>query len=469
LLGEQAAAPDEHEHPTEWLNNGQTLKLRYRFDPSAIDDGVSVDVPLPLLATLDSDPFEWLVPGMRLELITELIRSLPKTQRKNVVPAADWAAKALAQLPETPNGNLLGVLAKTLQQLSGTKISAEDFDVTRLPNSLRMTYRPLDAAGRPLGLSVDLAALKAKLAESGRGAVAKAVEKVNSPIERDGLNSWDFDRLEQSIESKHGGNVVRAFPALVSRGKGQVDIRLFSTESEQARHHQQGVIELLQAAGASPAKYVEAHLAQNEKLAIASLPYQNFAAFIDDVIKATAAEELQKIEADGLIFSRQEFEAARDAVSAAVVERCFEVSALVTAIASAAREATKAISSVNGFDFLAVLSAEKQHISELLEPNLVSRVGLERLPRILVYLQAIKLRIDKLTENPARDRAASVELDQATGIYVYAVGKFPLADNASPKLIAARWLIEELRVSLFAQTLGTAETASVQRIKKALA
>lgn len=469
LLGEQIAAPDEHEHPTEWSHNGQKLKLRYRFDPAATDDGVSVDVPLPILASLDSDPFDWLVPGMRLELITELIRSLPKALRKNVVPAADWAAKALAQLPEEPNGNLFVVLAKTLQQLSGTKMSAEDFDVSRLPNSLRMTYRPLDAAGRPLGLGIDLAALQAKFSESGRGAVAKVVEKVHSPIERDGLTSWDFDKLESSVESKHGGNVVRGFPALVAQPGGAVDIRLFSTESEQSRHHRRGVVALVKASIATPAKYVESHLAQNEKLAIAGLPYSNFNAYIDDVIYAVADRELQKVEADGLIFTRAEFENVRDAVSATIVETAFEVSTLVTNIAGAARDANKAISSVNGFDFLSVLSAEKQHVAELLEPNFVSAVGLERLPRILVYLQAIKQRIEKLVENPGRDRTASLELDQAIGLYVFAGGKLPLAIDSPAKLVAARWLLEELRVSLFAQSLGTAETVSVQRIKKALA
>jgi ATP-dependent helicase HrpA len=469
LLGEQIAAPDEHEHPTEWSHNGQKLKLRYRFDPAATDDGVSVDVPLPILASLDSDPFEWLVPGMRLELITELIRCLPKALRKNVVPAADWAAKALAQLPEEPNGNLFAVLAKTLQHLSGTKMSAEDFDVSKLPNSLRMTYRPLDAAGRPLGLGVDLAALQAKFSESGRGAVAKVVEKIHSPIERDGLQVWDFDRLEQSVESKHGGNVVRGFPALVAQPNGSVDIRLFSTESEQLRHHSRGVVALVKVAIASPAKYVEAHLSQNEKLAIAGLPYSNFNAFIDDVIVAVTDRELKKVEAEGLIFSRAEYEMVRDGVSASVVESAFEVATLVTKIAGAARDANKAISSVNGFDFLSVLSAEKQHVVELLEPKFVSSAGLERLPRILVYLQAIKQRIEKLVENPNRDRAASLELDQAIGLYVFAGGKLPLATDSPAKLVIARWLLEELRVSLFAQTLGTAETVSVQRIKKALA
>ncbi len=327
----------------------------------------------------------------------------------------------------------------------------------------------MDAAGRPLGLGTDLSALQTKLAESGRGAVAQVVEKVNSPIERDGLSTWDFDVLERSIESKHGSNIVRAFPALVVGKAGEgVNVRIFSTESEQARHHIRGVIALVRAAIASPAKYVETHLSQPEKLAIAGLPYVSFGAFIDDVIDAVCERELRKIEPDGLVFSRTEFEKVRDAVSAIIVEQAFEVAALITKIAGAAREATKAISSVNGFDFLSVLSSEKAHIAELLKPKFISDSGLDRLGRILVYLQAIKMRIEKLVDNPSRDRIAAQEFDQALGLYVFAGGTLPLPSTAPQKLITARWLLEEFRVSLFAQSLGTADSVSVQRIKKAL-
>jgi len=475
LIGAEIEAPDEHDHPTEWLHDGQQLSLRYTFDPSVIEDGVSVDVPLPLLSSLNSEPFEWLVPGMRLELVTELIRSLPKNLRRNVVPAADWAKKALAALPAEPAGNLLTVLAKTLQLLSGTQMNAADFDAAKLPHALRMTYRVIDAAGKTLGLSNDLAELQGSLAESSRGAVASVAQKTHSPIERDALASWDFDSLEQNIVSEHGGNVVRAFPALVAAkaaGKTVTDsanIRLFATESEQAQHHAGGVVALVKAAIASPAKYVESHLTQAEKLAIASLPYSGLAAFVDDIIVASADRELRKINADGLIFTRAEFEKVRDAVSANIVEDCFEVARQVSRIAVAVREANKAISEVNALNFLTVLSGEKAHIAELLHAGFISGVGLDRLPRLVVYLQAIKQRIEKLQENPARDQVAMAEFNQAFGIYSHAGGLLPLAPNSSSKLIAARWLLEELRVSLFAQGLGTSESVSVQRIKKALA
>jgi len=473
LLGVEAPKPNEHEHPSQWLHNGQQLNLRYRFDPTAMDDGVSVDVPLPILATLVPEPFNWLVPGMRADLVTELIRSLPKAIRRNVVPAADWAAKALAVMPSEPNGNLLASLAKTLQQLSGTQVSANDFEVSRLPPALRMTYRVLDAGGKTVGLSKDLSELQLKLAESSRGAVAVVAQKTHSPIERDNLTTWDFDELATNIVSRHGANEVRAFPALVvasskSTDTPSVNIRLFSTESEQLRHHPRGVVLLVKAAIPSPAKYVESHLSQNEKLAIASLPYPNLSAFVDDVTMAVADKALRTVEPSGLVFKRAGFERVRDEASAILIDELFRVAGLVTKIVGAARDANKAISGVSALSFLTVLSAEKAHINELLHPNFVSAAGIDRLPRILIYLQAIKQRVEKLQENPTRDQLAAAEYHQALGLFVHAGGNIPLPVDAAEKLVVARWLLEEFRVSLFAQSLGTVESVSVQRIKKAL-
>ena len=477
LLGETEAAPDEQEMPREWTSAGQKFNLRYRFDPGAKDDGVSVDVPLPVLASLDPENFDWLVPGMRLDLVTNLIKSLPKNLRRNVVPAADWAAKVVAGLPAEPKGNVFTTVAASLQNLSGVRITAADFDTTKFTDAQRMTYRVVDANGRTLGLGTNLQALQTKLADSTRDAVATVAEKAHSPIERDDLSTWDFDELPKHVESKLAGNVVRAFPALVAvkpaaeagkKAGKQINIRLFSTEAEQQRMHPVGVRTLIQLGIASPEKYVEEHLTHQEKLALAHLPYSNFGAFIDDVIAANIDRELGRVSNSRMIFKKSEFEAVRAAAQLSLMDVTFETAGLVAKIMVAARAATKAISEVKAFEFLSILSAEKQHIEQLTQPGFVLATGLDRLPRVLVYLQAIKHRIEKLTENPMRDRTASVELDQALGIYLAAGGTLPLAANSDAKIVRTRWLLEELRVSLFAQHLGTAEPVSVQRLKKAL-
>ena len=480
LLGEEPTHHDEREHPSVWQHGGQQLKLHYRFDPGAVDDGVTVEVPLPLLASLQPDAFDWLVPGMRLELVSTLIKSLPKAIRRNVVPANDWAAKALAALPAEPTGNVLGVLAETLKRLSGTLVSASDFDVSRLTDGHRMTYRVVDARGKTLGQSTDLAALQAKLASNNREAVAAVSQRVHSEIERSGITAWDFDSIPASIETQHGGNVVRAFPALVpAADKASVELRLFSTQAEQLFEHPRGVRALLQLSVPSPASYVKQHLTQQENLALVTAPYPSFNAFIDDVIAACIDRELRRIAGDGLLFEKAAFERLRAAVQGSIMDTVFETSALVAKIMVAVREAGKAISDTKAFAFLSVLTAEKAHLEELVHPvtggsGFVSQTGLDRLPRILVYVQAVKRRVEQLNENPNRDRVGQAELDQALAIYQFAGGKIPLElgqasiSDKGQRLTTARWMVEELRVSLFAQQLGTSEPISVQRIKKAL-
>ncbi len=499
LLGDQEKQADEAEHPSEISVAGQQFRLRYRFDPGASDDGVTVDVPLAVLSTLTPDGFDWLVPGLRAELITELIRSLPKNLRRNVVPAADWASKALAVLPAEPTGSLQATLAKTLQQLSGTKFEPTDFDTSKLTTAMRMTYRVVDARGKTLGLGSDLPALQARFTTDARSAVAAVVESASvataaeAAIERAGILRWDFAELQSRHETKLGNNVVRAFAALVApkgslgqavsgsgaKGWSGVSLQLFATEAEQLNQHWRGVVALVCAEIASPAKYVEEHLTSQEKLAIASLPYPTFAAFIDDLIAAVAERALRAEQASGLVFSQAQFDRVRAAAQANLIDVCFNTAALVAKIAVLAREANKAISECKTFELLSILTAEKNHLAELLVPNFVSRTGIDRLPRLAVYLQAVRMRIEKLQVDSNRDRVAAADLEQALAIYNFAGGVLPLPVDLSQlpaaakpelleRIVSTRWLLEELRVSLFAQSLGTSETVSVQRIKKAL-
>lgn len=467
LFGERVEEPAEHDNPTLWLQDGQQLKLSYRFDPGALDDGVTVEVPLELLSSVRAEAFDWLVPGMRLELVTELIRTLPKVIRRNVVPAGDWAKKVLDLLPEQPQGNLREVLAQQLQRLSGVKIAASDFDIERLPTSLRMSYKIVDDSGQQLGLDNDVQRLRAKLKDQSRGAVATIATKLHSDLERE-ITSWDFDQLPQEINLDVGANKVSAFPAIVKVKKSRVEIKVFSQKTDQLTQHPTGVAELIRMATPSVAKYVEDHLKPDEKLALATLQYQSIESFVQDLYTALAHQELGN-HAGGMIFSRKEFEAVRDKVGAIALERAFDFAGELAKIAKELRDALKGISNANAMAFLTVLSAEKDHLAQLTPKNILSETGLEKIPRIAIYLRAVSERVRKLEENPARDRESAQELSKALAIFEAAGGSIPLSAGSSGELIQARWLLEELRVSLFAQSLGTSESVSVQRIKKLLA
>jgi ATP-dependent helicase HrpA len=396
LLPPEIQAPSDADNPKTWKLGDRELKLRYRYEPGVPDDGVTVDVPVEILETVDADEFDWLVAGMRVELVAELIRGLPKNLRRNVVPAVDWAHKALATLPEHPDEPLIATLAKTLRTLSGTHMTAEDFDFGSLPTSLRMTYRVVDERGGTLGLGLDLDALKAKLVPVAKGEAPKKV-------------------------AINVAKITKELAALVSEKI------------------------------ASPADYISEHLSKEEKLSLVAVGYKNIAVFVDDVIKALVDKEI----------SSRGLEANPDDLRVAVVEesieQCFSAAKLVEKIALVARQANKAIAEIQDMSVLHVLAAEKAHIAELVGSNLVSSSGIERLKRIPVYLQSSRVRIEKLLENPERDRISEITLNEALTL---------LEKAPSEKREIVKWMIEELRVSLFAQTLGTEEPVSVQRIKK---
>ena len=469
LLGADETNLDEADYPGQVVIDGQEFSLSYLFDPGNEHDGVSVEVPISLLASIRPEGFEWLIPAMRLELITELIRSLPKAVRKNVVPAKDWAAKVIRNLPTEPTGKITEVLATQLQSLSGVRVAPEDFSPEVLPAQLKVSYRVLDSKAKQLEIGNDLAALQQKLAQSSIEAVSNMIQFEGPSIERSNLQTWDFDELPKQLDTKQGSNKVSAFPALVLNEKtNTVDLKLHSSEAAQALEHPIGVVELVQLSIPSPVKYIEAHLTQAEKLAIASLPYPSLSAFVADVIRAGAAKQLFILDPRGLIFTAKEFENLRQLVEAISIELIFDVAKIMLKISQAASEANKAISNAKAIDFLTVLASEKLHIQQLLTPKLVSSTGLDRLLRIEIYLRAITQRVVKLQESPERDRIGAIELAKAIEVFEVAGGRLPLPQKSSEKLTSARWLLEELRVSLFAQSLGTQEAVSLKRIQKQL-
>ena len=459
-------AQNEAQNPLVWSHGGQQLKLRYRFDPGAVDDGVCVDIPLPILASVTRDEFDWLVPGLRAELVTELIRGLPKSIRRNVVPAGDWAKRILAQLPEMPAGNLLQVLARTIQQMAGVVVKPEDFDTSKLTTAMRMTYRVVDSSGKTLGLGTDLLALQTKLADATDTAVAQVAQSTSSPIERENLEAWDFDELDSKLESTLAGNRVSAFPTLVVEPSGHIALRVLATQKQQRQLHPFGVAALIRKSLILPFDYLKEHLSSDEKLALAALPYKRFEDLVEDAVMAQIDRALRPV--NGLVFSKVEFEKLRNRVNQELLKETFDALALLANISTLATKAQKILAKNNAFDLLGVLSAEKQHLAELLHPGFVRVSGLAQLSRYPTYLEAVSYRFERILDNRDRDAANNAEFDRALGLYVFAGGKLPCPLDASGHLRTTRWLLEEYRVSLFAQHLGAAEKVSLERIKKAL-
>ncbi|PJJ72829.1 ATP-dependent helicase HrpA [Diaminobutyricimonas aerilata] len=471
LLGDDEPTIDEDAFPAEWHQGDQTLRLSYRFEPGAADDGVTVTVPLPLLARLSPAGFDWLVPGLREDLVVALIKSLPKAIRRNVVPAADWAKRLLDAVPadaDVTEQSITEFLAVQIQRMTHTPVAAEDFDLERLPPHLRMGFAVADQRGRVLARGTDLEALQHKLRTRVRDSVAAVTERTPNAIERAGLTSWDLDALPRVLDTRTGGNVVRGYPALVDEG-ASVAIRVLPTPDEQARAHARGVRRLLALTIPSPLGYVREHLSQNEKLLLATSPYPSIQALFDDCLIACVDAGVRELHPDGLLWTREDFEAARHHISAGLVDALYGAVSTVTTILGAAREAEKALKQSTSMAVLPALTDAREQLAGLLFPGFVSATGLDRLRHLPRYLRGVAHRVQRLPTDVARDRVWMTEVQTATTRFRDAGGRIPPPPDAPERLVRARWLLEELRIGLFAQHLGTAEPASLQRIAKALA
>ncbi len=487
LEGSSRSGGDEF--PSRWSQGDLTLSLGYRFEPGAKDDGVTVVIPLPLLASVDQVGFDWQVPGMRDELITAMLRSFPKVIRRNVVPAGDWAIKFAAQLaadgPENhagrPAKGLGEALAALVQPIANQRVSASDIEWERVPAHLQMNFRAVDARGRAIDSDRSLAALQQRLSEKARDSVAAQIrkaqpgsEKAPKPgsttasrfSEREGITTWDLGTIPPHVDRALAGGTVRGYPGLIDDGSS-VSIRVQTDPAIAERLHHAGVRRLLLLALPSPASYVQEHLTSAEKLSLAASPYPSVKALIEDA-RAAVIDRVIATTTTGPIRTEAEFIAVRDAASAAMVDGTFTAVSLVARILDGHRAAERTIKQITSMPLLGTLNDVRGQLAGLVYPGFVSRTGLDRLAHFPRYLAAIKHRLDNLSANAGRDRAWMSEWERANQLFLDAGGMVPPADDARTGLAHARWLLEELRVSLFAQTLGTAEPVSQQRVQKAL-
>jgi ATP-dependent helicase HrpA len=401
------------EIPATAMFGENEYKLEYKYQPGEIEDGLTVFIPITDLTSISRDSFDWLVKQLREDLIAELIRTLPKSIRKNVVPAADWAKKALATLPENPTEPLLETVAKTLRTLSGTHMTAADFKLEELPTSLRIRYKLVAENKEVKGVSLDL------------------------------------DELKQKFD-----------PAFVKHKPRNAKILVPNVDAIKLRNKFISEVTALISARVSQ---ITDELTKEEKLAIVSVGYRNVQAFVDDVVLAIVEDELEKsvsIEPDPQELS--------SAASTRVMEESRRCVQLIVEISALSREASKAISQIQDIGLLFVLANQKKHVAQLMTNKLISTTSLARIDRLSVYLKANKMRTMKLLEDLERDRRLEIELNQAILLFENAGGSIPLKEGMPENIVKARWALEEFRVSLFAHSLGTVEPVSMERIKKIL-
>ncbi|WP_426225400.1 ATP-dependent RNA helicase HrpA [Pseudarthrobacter sp. DSP2-3-2b1] len=517
LLGDDAGDLDESAYPKTLLHKGFELPLTYEFHPVAPgsppnpSDGVTAEVPVVFLNQLDDAPFRWLIPGQRVELVAALIKSLPKQIRKNFVPAPDVARQAVAALEtdfDPANDDLEASLELALRRIRGQVIPPGSWNWDAVPSHLRVSFRVVDSKGKVLDEGKDLAALQERLAPATRRAIAESLGATPGTTgpksrgksggavpsgtgqgieqgtvngsgggsgngmtpgsapgfrEQTGLTEWTFGAVQRQVSNTIKGHMVTGYPALVDEGTS-VALRVFQTPSEQRESMRGGVIRLLALRVPAPDRYVLEHLNNTEKLTFSQNPHGSVSALIADCALAA----IDKLTPAEVPWDRPSFDALYERVRAELIDTVFSVTAVVERILASTRRIEKLLKGTTSLALISALNDVKSQLEQLVYPGFVAKTGYAQLSQLPRYLAAIEKRLEKLPGNVQRDALNMAAVQRLEDDYDDAVSALLPGRRVGAELTQVRWMIEELRVSLFAVELGTAYSVSEKRIRAVL-
>jgi ATP-dependent helicase HrpA len=460
LTTEAARSLDASAYPDAVEAGGLTLSLSYAFEPGRETDGITVDVPVAALHQVDPTPFTWQVPGLREELVTALIKTLPKNLRRLFAPAPDHARAVLARL-QAGSEPLLDGLERELGRMRNVTIPRDAWELDRLPDHLTVTFRVVDERGREVARGTDLEKLRHDLAPKVREELATA----GADIEATGLTTWSIGSLPREIGVRRGPHVVTGYPGLVDRGTS-VDVRVFPTAAERDPAHRRGVRRLLLLQTPSPARAVTRGLDNAARLALSRTPHGSLPALLDDC--ATASVDALITAAGGPPWDEASYARLLAATRAKLESTTVRVLDSVRAVLTAWHRVQARIGDLTGPVLTDARRDLTRQVDALIGPGFVTAAGTARLGDLARYLQAVELRIDKLRADPARDAQWTAEVRVVADEYAAELAALPAGVEPSPELQEIRWMIEELRVALYAHPMRTRYPVSVKRIQKAI-
>ncbi|WP_099075442.1 ATP-dependent RNA helicase HrpA [Proteus alimentorum] len=461
LIKDDAKRVSALDYPNYWHQDNLKLRLTYQFEPGTAADGVTVHIPLPILNQVKDEGFDWQIPGIRHELIVALIKSLPKPIRRNFVPAPNYASAFLERVPQV-EGGLLDKLENELRRMTGVTVDRESWQLDQVADHLKMTFRVVGDKNKILAESKDLNKLKENLKEKVQETLSAVAD---DGIEQQDLHIWSFGDLPQRYEQKRGGYSVKAYPALVDE-KNSVGIKLFETESEQQASMWEGVRRLLLLNIPSPIKYLHEKLPNKAKLGLYFNPYGKVLELIDDCI-ACGVDKLMA-SYGGLIWQEDEYQKLQEYVRAELNDAVVEIAKQVEAILTQVFAINKRLKGRVDISVAFALSDIKAQLGQLVFPGFVTSHGWKRLADIPRYLSAIEKRMEKLAIDPNRDRAQMSRVENVIQQWQQWLGKLTEKQKQQEEVQNIRWMIEELRVSLFAQQIGTPYPISDKRILQAM-
>ncbi len=459
---------------------GYELALSYRFEPGHVMDGVTMTVPLAALNQIDERRCEYLVPGLLRDKITELIRGLPKGVRKHFVPVPQVVTKVLgaveADVRKAESRPLVQALAAALHGKTGVEVSTELLEAVELPDYLRMNFRVVDDRGEEIAMGRDLVSLRREL---GVKAMRSFTESAAGEFERKGLRRWDFGELPEIMEVERAGGAVVGFPAIVDDGDS-VALTLFDTEVEAQRATRAGLRRLLRLSLPEQFKFLARNLPGLTEMSL------RYALLLEDQggrgDKASVSDRLREelIEATcdraffvdtgaeeaGPVRDRKSFEARVVRAKARLVEVANELCRLTAEVLSQYAALRTRLDDARLAAWPRAISDVRNQLGLLLCPRFVVTTPFERYRHFPRYLQAVGIRLDKLASNPDRDANWQEQLARFWQMYTTRVEQDRLRGVSDPKVEEFRWMLEELRVSLWAQQLKTPYPVSFKRLER---
>ncbi len=445
------------DHPDVWLQGDLRLPLTYQFEPGSAADGVTVHIPVEVLNQVSPEGFDWQVPGLRQELVTALIKSLPKPLRVRCVPAPDTAAALLTVL-EPRSRPLLEALEGELLNTRRVDVRHEDWRLDKVPPHLRVTFAVADESGRLLAAGKDLEEIRARL----RPAVQHVLSSVTADVERTGLTSWQIGTLPRQVS--HGA--VQGYPALVDEGD-TVGVRVLGTPAEQAEAMWRGTRRLLQLTLPSPVRALSGRLRNATKLALSRNPSGSTVETLQDC--TTAALDALVSAAGGPAWDEAGFAALLDAVRPDLLTAVEGVLATATEVLTLWSAVSAGLAAETRPALAASVTDMRAQLDRLVHPGFVTGTGRDRLPDLVRYLTALQVRLGKLPGDPARDRSGTAQVAAVQAEVDDVLARFAAAPGGAPaEARELRWMVEELRVSLFAQPMRTRYPVSDKRVFRAI-
>jgi len=445
---------------------GITIKLTYRFEPGHALDGVTAHIPIHHLNSLKANGFDWLVPGLIREKLSSLFKSLAKAQRRQLVPIPDTVSQCLEWVtPEIMSHNsLTATLSRFLSEHKGLSVAIQDWSADLVPDHLKMGFRLLDDQGKSLTVSHDLECLRREFGEIASEAFEQAP---TWKIQRDNINSWDFGDLPVKVKQIAGKMEITGFPALCVNEQGEISIDIVDDAATAEQLHHAGLQALILKSLPEQARYLRKSLPDIQQQCLYFSAIGSCQELHDDLVAASIDQCFPASLSPAR--SKQSFEHILTMGSTKLVETASHFCRVNLKILKSYNQCVLELEHKSSHLPQKTIKDMNHQLQNMVYPGYLQQTGLNQLKHLPRYLKGLLARLQKYDNNPAKDEQASRVLFPFVKKYLEAVDLWlELSPVQQEKLESCHWMLEEFRISLYAQELGTASPASEKRLKKLL-